>query len=638
MAQQPQHGDGNLNLLFKIAGNTYDMSQGGGGAGGIGATGATGIGVTGATGATGDIGATGAGTTGATGLTGATGNTGIQGSTGATGPTANLSGYVQKTGDTMTGKLVAAADDTASKLNIGNAIVGPSPASTTNGDVWITNANRLAHRSNNAFYTSAALTLSNAFNQTQSIDVTSATTALRVTQRGAGEALRVEDDPTTPDTTPFVISNAGRVGIGVTPDAAVALSVDSTGVKFGDGTIQTTASVAGATGATGIAGVDGATGLTGATGIAGIDGATGATGVQGIQGATGATGAGITTGSVDNAVLRANGTGGATLQNSDILIDDATTSTQNNVAITNQHTGQTDSSIVISPKGNGAFILGPKPDGTVVGGNARGIGAVDLQINRTDALSVASGQSSVISGGSFNIASGSSSVVSGGGNNLATASSSTVGGGNNNSAAGINSTVAGGTLNSANSSGSTAGGGRSNSASGTNSVIAGGSNNTASATRSSIVGGSQALADRYGMRAYSAGQFAAQGDAQDARFVLRCITTNGTPVEMALDGASTYLGIPSGKVISMTINISGVKSDGSAVAHYLRQYSVKNVTGTSSQVYAPVTIGSDNAVGTSIALSVNDSDDTLRILVTGITSETWRWVATVDAVEIEYGT
>lgn len=31
MAQQPQHGDGNLNLLYKIADNTYDISQGGGG-------------------------------------------------------------------------------------------------------------------------------------------------------------------------------------------------------------------------------------------------------------------------------------------------------------------------------------------------------------------------------------------------------------------------------------------------------------------------------------------------------------------------------------------------------------------------------------------------------------------------------
>jgi hypothetical protein len=55
MAQQPKHGDGNFNLLYKIAGNTYDISQSGGGA-------------TGATGISGDVGATGFdGATGATG-------------------------------------------------------------------------------------------------------------------------------------------------------------------------------------------------------------------------------------------------------------------------------------------------------------------------------------------------------------------------------------------------------------------------------------------------------------------------------------------------------------------------------------------------------------------------------------------
>ena len=36
MAQQPQHGDGNLNLLYKIASNTYDISQNGGSPGGLG--------------------------------------------------------------------------------------------------------------------------------------------------------------------------------------------------------------------------------------------------------------------------------------------------------------------------------------------------------------------------------------------------------------------------------------------------------------------------------------------------------------------------------------------------------------------------------------------------------------------------
>jgi hypothetical protein len=194
----------------------------------------------------------------------------------------------------MTGKLIAAADATASKLNIGNALAGQSPTTTENGDVWITNASRFGYRSNNVVHVSAALSLQNTFNQPQSIDVTNPTTALRVTQRGVGEALRVEDE-TSPDATAFVISNAGRAGIGVTPDASVCLSLDSTGIKFGDGTIQTTAAtgVVGATGATGV-GATGATGVQGVQGIQGIQGSTGAAGATGVgaSGATGATGVG----------------------------------------------------------------------------------------------------------------------------------------------------------------------------------------------------------------------------------------------------------------------------------------------------------------------------------------------------------
>jgi hypothetical protein len=307
------------------------------GDGGIGATGSTGlIGATGATGATG-VGATGAtgtsggqgstGSTGATGIgaTGATGVVGGQGSTGATGPTADLSGYVLKSGDTMTGKLVAAADLNISKLNIGNALSGlSSPATTVDGDIWISTSNRLAYKSNGNFYTPASISIANSFTSTQIIDVTSTNTALRVTQKGTGESFRVEDD-TTPDATAFVISNTGKVGIGVTPDASVCLSLDSTGVKFGDGTIQTTASIAGATGATGATGIgatgatgiQGSTGSTGATGIAGGNGATGstgATGVAGSQGSTGATGIGATgaTGSTGATGFGATGATGAT--------------------------------------------------------------------------------------------------------------------------------------------------------------------------------------------------------------------------------------------------------------------------------------------------------------------------------------
>ena len=325
------------------------------------------------------------------------------------------------------------------------------------------------------------------------------------------------------------------------------------------------------------------------------------------------TGTGVagSVGAVDNAVLRADvGTG--VVQNSSIIIDDETTATQNNVAIVNNDS-QADSALVLTPKGTGAFILGPKPDGTAVGGNARGTRAVDLQTSRTAATQVVSKNYSVICGGKNNTVSAILSSVLGGAWNRATGNMSVVCGG-----------------------GFWGGGG--NLASGSNSCVVGGNQNEATNSYASILSSFQALADRYAMQAHSAGEFAATGDAQRARFVLRNKTTTNSAVELFLNGSSVRLTIPSGKVLGLTINITGIKSDGTAVAHYLRQYALKNVAGTTSEVYAPVTIGTDNAASTSIALSADDTNDALKVEVTGIAAETWRWVAAVDAVEIAYGT
>lgn len=451
----------------------------------------------------------------------------------------------------------------------------------------------------------------------------------------------------------------------------------------------------------------------------------------------------ITAGSVDNAILRADGTGGSTLQSSGLIVDDAIVSftsitgvastdvitatgsafangqpirftaltggtglnTTTNYFVINvagatfqvstslgggaslfttnitagtlltghsvstnvtlsENTTETNSALVLTPKGTGALIAGPKPDGTATGGNARGTRAVDLQTDRNAATQVASGNNSVLCGGFRNTAAGSQSFIGSGQNNVISGgipdrcvivggSSNTMNSGNQNTSiigcgqlnnisgyySGIlsgdgNSVVGGHT--------SFIGGGIGNQTNATVGAVVCGQRNLASGQYAAILGGNVGIADRYNMQVHSAGSFVndlvPRGDAQRARFVLRCKTTTNTAVEMALDGSTTYLGIPSGKVIACTINISGVKSDGSAVAHYVRQYAVKNVGGTSSEVYAPVTIGTDNAAGTTIALSANNTDDTLRIAVTGIAAEIWRWVASVDAVEIAYGT
>ena len=384
----------------------------------------------------------------------------------------------------------------------------------------------------------------------------------------------------------------------------------------------------------------------------------------------------LTTGSVDNAILRADGTGGSALQSSGLLVEDAIVSfavtgnaatdvitapghnfttnkgvrfvdriggtgmntnpyfvrdisgdtfkistTSGGAALNfttditagsvvaieanvtlSENTPETNSALVLTPKGTGSFILGPKPDGTKTGGRARGVRAVDLQINRSAVTQIASGSDSFVAGLN-NTSSGPGAIAIGMGNTASGTYSAAIG--------------------------------RNCIASASNSFAFGMSCEATNLSASAF--GMNSKSDRYAMISAASGIFAASGDAQRAQFILKNKTTSNAAVELFIIG-STRLTIPSGKVFAFTINISGVKSNGTAVAHYLRQYCLKNVAGTTSEVYAPVTIGTDNAAGTTIALSANDTNDALKVEVTGITGETWRWVASVDAVEIAYGT
>jgi hypothetical protein len=75
--------------------------------------------------------------------------------------------------------------------------------------------------------------------------------------------------------------------------------------------------------------------------------------------------------------------------------------------------GDANTSIVFTPKGTGAFILGPAPNSAISGGNARGQYAVDLQMARNSSIGrVASGNYSFLAGYD-NIASGTYSTAIG---------------------------------------------------------------------------------------------------------------------------------------------------------------------------------------------------------------------------------
>lgn len=160
--------------------------------------------------------------------------------------TTALGSYAPLAGATFTGKITGATISVGTpSVNIGGQC-DSAPASATNGDLWISNATapKLTYRMGGVNYNLPVLNQFNTFTNQMVIDTSSATTAaLRVTQRGAGNAIEVEDS-TTPDATKFVVDQFGKVGIGTAPDATAAIKIDGTGISFNGLVFNPTATAA----------------------------------------------------------------------------------------------------------------------------------------------------------------------------------------------------------------------------------------------------------------------------------------------------------------------------------------------------------------------------------------------------------
>ena len=349
--------------------------------------------------------------------------------------------------------------------------------------------------------------------------------------------------------------------------------------------------------------------------------------------AGGGGGIGGSTGSTDNAILRADGTGGSTLQSADWIMPDNYTASPNatvNVCALEATGATTNVAVAIVPKGTGAVMFSV-PDGTAAGGDARGANAIDLQAYRTAASQVASALRSTVVGNS-NRASGSHSAAVGSGCQATGVFATAVG---------SDATAAqyGAALGYDVDAGTTAVVvGAQSSASGYASVALG--NACVASQWGAVATGFVAKADRVGMRAHAHDRFAASGDSQRVDFGLYAKTTDATPQTMLLGktyNTTAQLTIASGKILHATVHVIGSKSDGSAIAIYQRQVAIANVGGTTALVGSVNTIGSDTAASTSLSITADNTNDSLKIEVTGIAAETWRWFASVSGAEIAHG-
>jgi hypothetical protein len=314
--------------------------------------------------------------------------------------------------------------------------------------------------------------------------------------------------------------------------------------------------------------------------------------------------------------------------------------------------GTTNADFAIVPKGTGA-ILAAIPDNTAIGGNKRGVGAIDLSTSRLNAANVASGANS-FNAGRNSRASGNDSFAFGY-NPIASATDSVAFSGG--SASGQNSFALGG-RSSATAYGSIAIGANQFVdciASGDNSISLG-SGNTASGNRSCAIGGSSNTAS--GFTSYAMGNqsntFSIQarqsrgsyntvsGDCQKSEFFLSVRTTGNTATTVTVGGTAasatnqvilsnqsayrfkgTIVGKQSGSVNAGVWDIDGFIVRGANAAS--TTLSLGNVT----------LVQNTPAWGTP-TLAADTTNGGLRVQVIGAATTNIQWTAIIETTEVIY--
>lgn len=314
-------------------------------------------------------------------------------------------------------------------------------------------------------------------------------------------------------------------------------------------------------------------------------------------------------------------------------------------------TATTNADFAIVPKGTGA-ILADIPDNTATGGNKRGQYSVDLQMDRSNANQVASGNWSFIVGRN-NRASGDYSNALGV-NNIATGSLGTMSNGYNSSATNLYS-YALGYANTASGAASLAIG-YGNTASGNNSAAFGASS-VASADQSiamgntSVANGLNSTAMGYYSHVFGlkgrwvTGQVnTVAGDAQKSIFCLSIRTTDATATTLTSGFGS---GSPSSSNQVILSNQSGYRFKGSLIGKQSGSTNISSwdidgliVRGANAAattlVVSNVNLVSNTPAWGTPTLAADTTNGGLQIQVIGAVGTNIQWTAIVETTEVIY--
>lgn len=184
--------------------------------------------------------------------------------------------------------------------------------------------------------------------------------------------------------------------------------------------------------------------------------------------------------------------------------------------------------------------------------------------------------------------------------------------------------------------------------SGFNSLVVGDQHSNIPGTSiNSVISGRQAYNDKYGARVHASGNFASNGDAQNATYVMRRQVTHNaaTWFGLGLDGADpattpqARLTVATNQIMTFDILITGATSGLAKKFGFKIVGAIANDGGTTAIMASSVTTIDDSSdTSFDVRVTADDTNDQLLVEVSDAdgTGDTVRWVAVVNTVQLTY--
>ena len=162
---------------------------------------------------------------------------------------------------------------------------------------------------------------------------------------------------------------------------------------------------------------------------------------------------------------------------------------------------------------------------------------------------------------------------------------------------------------------------------------------TTASARATVALGEASLANIQGKMSFASSKFAANGDAQGGQFILRSDTTNATAEAMTTSNstasATNQIVAASDTCITFSGTIVAMQNGAQAYGGWKVEGILVNDGGTTTLPASTVT-AMDNDSSWGLALSADNTNNALKVQVTGEASHNIRWVANIQTSEVTY--